>query len=138
MLSKILENIKATNLIDGEVIGMTANQLDEFARNIPEKITSCNVFGIDGYGKDDSGRLSKTFRIVLMRSMPYHFNLEIADKNEMEMSVLMFKIFDKLDSEMILINSPRLTPQLLSYDKTTLIVFADFTFLSEVAICGMD
>lgn len=139
MLGELKQIIEDLELIHGEVLTMTAGQLDEFARNVPEDKISCSIFGLGGYGRNEAGAMTKQFRICLLKMMPINFDLLQVDESEIEMSKILFKISDELkDSEDLNFESETgLTPELLRFDRTTLLVFFDVTlFENSGAICN--
>lgn len=138
MLKTLTDIIASLGLIDGKVSVMTADQLDEFARNIPDKKISCNVFGIGGYSRNDADVLTKTVRICLLKQMPVNYDLSTVDLAEAEMSTKLLAIMDALgDSPFINAeNQTAITPELLTYDRTTLLVYLDVDLFGNASDCG--
>lgn len=138
MLKILTDIIASLGLIDGKVSVMTADQLDEFARNIPDKKISCNVFGIGGYSRNDADVLTKTVRICLLKQMPVNYDLSTVDLAEAEMSTKLLAIMDALDNSPFINaeNQTAITPELLTYDRTTLLVYLDVDLFGNTSVCG--
>lgn len=138
MLKTLTDIIASLGLIDGKVSVMTADQLDEFARNIPDKKISCNVFGIGGYSRNDADVLTKTVRICLLKQMPVNYDLATVDLAEAEMSTKLLAIMDALDDSPFVNaeNQTAITPELLTYDRTTLLVYLDVDLFGNTSVCG--
>jgi hypothetical protein len=139
MLTTLINIIQSLNIVDGKLSAMTENQMDEFARNIPDGKTSCNVFGVGGYSRNQAGVMTKQVRICLLKQMPVNFDLKDIDIAEIEMSMKLFSIFDKLeDSGLINVGeSTDITPELLRYDRAILLTYFDVTvFGNTKAVCS--
>lgn len=138
MLKTLIDIITTLGLVDGKLSVMTENQLDEFARNIPNGKVSCNIFGIGGYDRNEANVLRKQVRICLLKQMPVNFDLGDVDVAEAEMAVLLFQILGslRLSTSINIENETGITPELLKYDRTVLIIYVDVFAFGNSAICS--
>lgn len=138
MLKTLIDIITTLGIVDGKLSVMTENQLDEFARNIPEDKISCNVFGIGGYDRNEANVLRKQVRICLLKQMPVNFDLGDVDVSEAAMSVLLLQILDALKESLFLNveNETSITPELLKYDRTVLLTYFDVSVFGNNATCA--
>ena len=139
MLKQLIDIIRVLNVVDGKLSAMTESQLDEFARNIPENKISCNIFGIGGYSRNEAGTLRRQIRICLLEQMPIDYDLADIDEAEGIMSGKLYEIQDALKTSMFLNieDETEITAQLLSYDRTSLIVYFDcFVFGNNATGCS--
>jgi len=140
MLKTLIDVISTLGLIDGKLSVMTENQLDEFARNIPNGKVSCNIFGIGGYDRNESNVLRKQVRICLLKQMPVHYDLGDVDTAEASMTAILLQIQDALRLSLFINieNETGVTPELLKYDRTVLLVYFDVSVFGNASVCGSD
>ena len=140
MLKTLIDIITTLGLVDGKLSVMTENQLDEFARNIPNGKVSCNIFGIGGYDRNESNVLRKQVRICLLKQMPVHYDLGDVDTAEAAMTAILLQIQDALRLSMFINieNETGITPELLKYDRTILLTYFDVSVFGNASVCGSD
>lgn len=140
MLKTLIDIITTLGLVDGKLSVMTENQLDEFARNIPNGKVSCNIFGIGGYDRNESNVLRKQVRICLLKQMPVNFDLGDVDTAEAAMTGILLQILDALRLSMFINieNETGVTPELLKYDRTILLTYFDVSVFGNASVCGTD
>jgi len=140
MLKTLIDIITTLGLVDGKLSVMTENQLDEFARNIPNGKVSCNIFGIGGYDRNESNVLRKQVRICLLKQMPVNYDLGDVDTAEASMTGLLLQIQDALRLSMFINieNETGVTPELLKYDRTVLLTYFDCFVFGNASVCGSD
>ena len=140
MLKTLIDIISTLGLVDGKLSVMTENQLDEFARNIPDKKVSCNIFGIGGYDRNESNVLRKQVRICLLKQMPVNYDLGDVDTAEALMTAILLQIQDALHLSLFINieNETGVTPELLKYDRTALLVYFDCFVFGNASVCGSD
>jgi len=138
MLKTLIDIINSLGIINGKTSVMTESQLDDFARNIPDKKVSCNIFGIGGYDRNEAGVLRKQVRICLLKQMPVNFDLGDVDEQEGAMSLLLLQILDALKVSPFLNveNETDITPELLRYDRTVLLTYFDISVFGNSSVCG--